>query len=124
MSQGKQPSWDDLSEVSSGNDDEEYDDVLNLDPGDSVVAEVRAIERDADRYGRDRYHLTRTDGEEPKYVSYFASASVTRPLDNADVGPGDVIGIKKDEDSYTFEDEDGEEQEAYGFEVRVLDGDT
>lgn len=122
MSKGKQPTWDELSEVESpGTDDD--DDTLRLDPGEQVIAEVRAIDRDADRYGRDRLHLTRRDTDEQEFVVYMASSSVSRQLDNADVGPGDLVGIAKEEEPYTFTDDDGEEQEAYGFEVRVQSGD-
>lgn len=123
MSKGKSPSFDDLSTVNQSNDDDDGDvETIKLEPGEDFVAEVRHIEKDVGRYGNNVIHLTKPGGGLAKY---WSNRTVDQALDAADVGPGDTIGVRKADDSYTFtaENDDGEEEEreAFDFDVGVLD---
>jgi hypothetical protein len=50
----------------------------------------------------------------------WSNATIDRALNAAEVGPGDTVGIRKGEDPYTYETDEGEEREAFDFEVRCL----
>lgn len=123
MAKADAPSFDDLTKVdpSNDNDDEEVP-TVKLDAGEDLVAELRHIERDVGQHGNDVLHLTDTTGDPCKM---WSNRTISRALDEADVSPGDVIGIRKDSEPYTFEttDDDGNtvEREAFGFEVGVLE---
>lgn len=101
-----------LDDDQSGGDVE----TVRLEPGEELIASVRHIERDVGRYGNSVLHLTRPSGEP---IKYWSNATIDRRLEAADVGPGDRVLIRKSEDSYTFTDDDGEEQTAHEFEVGV-----
>lgn len=114
-------SFDDLETVNDRSTDDE-DDVPNVElnePGDEFVSEGRHIERNVGKYDKMLVHVT-VDGDPRKY---WCQAEVERKLDRANIGPGDVIGVRKSERSYTFENDDGEEIEAYEFDVGVSGGD-
>ena len=112
------PSFDDLELI--GDDTNDNDDRnVKLEPGEELVGELRFIESNASRYGNDKLHLTRLDDQE--YVTWWSNATVSKKLEQKDVEPGDIIGLRKDEDTYTYtDDETGEENEAYGYEVGVF----
>lgn len=115
------PSFDDLTPVEPANDTDDEDvPIVKLEPGDELVADVRFIERNVGKWQNTMLHLTRASGENCKM---WSNKTIDRALGEADVGPGDTIGIRKSEDSYTYEDDDGEEREAYDFEVAVLEAD-
>jgi hypothetical protein len=109
-------SFDDLEPVSPREDG----DTVRLDPGESIVATVRHVQSNASKHGNDLLHLTTQEGE---HVQMWSNATISRELEAADVGPGDVVGIRKEKEPYTYtvEGDDGEEEEreAYGFEVRA-----
>lgn len=117
MATEETPSFDDLDPVETPNDNDDDVPTINLDPGARLVAEIRHIERDVGKYGNSVLHMTRSDGE---LVKMWSNTTIDRKLDAAGVGPGDTVGIKKSEESYTYETDDGEQNEAYEFEVRVL----
>ncbi|SDM47016.1 hypothetical protein SAMN04487949_1771 [Halogranum gelatinilyticum] len=118
MSSNDTPSFDDLTPVSVPNDDDNDDvPVVKLQPGEDLVAEVRHIERGVGKYKNNVLHLTRPDGQ---LCKMWSNGTIDRKLDAADVGPGDTIGIRKSTDSYEYETDDGDEREAYDFQVAVL----
>jgi len=113
------PSFDDLTRVEPSNDNDDEDvQTIKLDPGEDIVAEVRHIERNVGQFDNTVLHLTRPDGS---LCKMWSNATIDRRLEKAGVTPGDTIGIKKDTDSYTYETDDGEEREAYNFQVAVMD---
>lgn len=119
MAKANAPSWDDLSKVQTSQDtDDDGEPLIKLDPGEDVVAEVRFIEEEVGQHGNTMLHLTTTDGDP---VRMWSNTTIDRALDAAEVTAGDVIGIRKHEESYTFETEDGDEREAYDFDVGVLE---
>lgn len=110
--------FDDLTTVTDEPSGDEYDDVRVIEmnePGDEFVGEVRHIERNVRKYDKMLVHVT-VDGEPAKY---WAQREVERKLERADAGPGDVIGVRQTDRSYTFENDDGETVEAYEFDVGV-----
>lgn len=124
------PSFDDLASISPSNDNDDDEPTVKLDAGEEYVARLRHIERGVGKYNNDVLHITlenECDGHEPgSHVKWWSNDTVSGLLDDANVQPGDVIGVRKDEDPYSYiiEDDDGneEEREAYGFEVGVLEG--
>lgn len=112
-------SFDDLTKVTPSSDTDE-DDVptIKLEPGESIVAEIRHIERNVGQYDNDVLHLTRADGS---LCKMWSNATIKRALSEAGVGAGDTIGVRKEETTYSYTDDEGEEREAYGFEVGVMD---
>ena len=117
------PSFDDLTPINPSNDtDDDEVPTVKLDPGEDIVAEIRHIERNVGRYGNNVLHLTLGDGT---LCKMWSNRTIDDALEEAGVGAGDTIGIRKDSDPYTYtiEDDDGneEEREAYVFQVAVLD---
>lgn len=119
------PSFDELEPIETESDNDEDEPTKKLEPGEAIVAEVRHIEWGASQFGNSILHLTDNAGN-GEFVKMYSNGTIDRRLTEADVGPGDVIGLKKDEEPYTYtaENDDGEEEEreAYGFDVRVLEG--
>jgi hypothetical protein len=113
-------SFEELETVTESSTDDN-DNVPNIElnePGDEFVGDVRHIERNVGKYDKMLVHVT-VDGEPRKY---WCQAEVERKLERAGIGPGDTVGVRKSERSYTFENDDGEEIEAYEFDVGVSDG--
>ncbi|PSQ31652.1 hypothetical protein BRD16_01705 [Halobacteriales archaeon SW_6_65_46] len=103
-------------------------DAISLDPDEYLIGEVRHIERDVGEYGSDVIHLTLTETDVSGFAGgdmapYWAGNTVSRKVTENDVGPGDLIGLRKDAEPYTYTGQDGEESEAYDFELRVLGDD-
>ena len=116
MASKEAPSFDDLTPVDTSDDTDDDVPVIKLEPGESIVAEVRHIERNVGKWKNSVLHLTR-NGEPCKM---WSNATIDRALNAAEVGPGDTVGIRKGEDPYTYETDEGEEREAFDFEVRCL----
>lgn len=115
--------FDDLDKVTDEPSNDDYDDVPAIemeDPGDEFVGEVRHIERNVGKYDKMLVHVT-VDGKPKKY---WAQREVERKLERADVGPGDTIGVRMSERSYTFQNDDGQEIEAHEFDVGVSEADN
>ena len=117
------PAFEDLTPINTSNaNDDDEEPTLKLDAGEHVVAEVRYIEQNAGEFDNTLLHLTDTTGEVCKM---WSNRTIDSAFQEKGVGAGDVIGIKKDEEPYTFEveNDDGEmeEREAYGFDVRLLE---
>lgn len=117
MAAKDKPSFDDLTKVSPSNDNDN-DDVptKKLAPGEEFVAVIRHIERGVGQYNNTVLHLNDLDGEPFKF---WSNRTIDRSLNEADAGPGDTIGVRKDSEPYSYETDDGEQKEAYGFEVGV-----
>jgi hypothetical protein len=119
-------SFDDMDPV--GTADRDDGESLKLQPGDKLVAEVRHIETGKSSHGNDLLHLTirNADGledddrEDGELVEMWGNATISKAFDAADVTAGDVVGISKAAQPITYEDDDGEERQAYQFEVRAL----
>lgn len=111
------PSFEDLSKVPSPNDNGD-DDVpeVRLDPGESFVGTLRHREKGVGKYKNTVLHLSTVDGEP---VKMWSNRTIDTQLESAHVKPGDWIGVQKDAEPYTFTDDEGNEREAYGFDVRV-----
>lgn len=118
MASKEVPSFDDLTPVDSSGDSDDEVPVVKLDPGESIVAEVRHIERNVGKWNNSVLHLTRAETGE--MCKMWSNGTIDRKLSSAGVGPGDTIGVRKSEDRYTYETDDGEEGQAYDFEVRCL----
>lgn len=110
------PSFDDLTTVDTSDDTDDDVPTVKLDPGESIVAEVRHIEHNVGKWKNSVLHLTR-NGEPCKM---WSNGTIDRKLNKANVGPGDTVGIRKCEEQYTYETDDGEQGEAFDFEVGVL----
>lgn len=106
------PSWDDMTDVTSGNDSDMY----KLDPGEKLIGQLRHLEQGVGQYDNTVLHLTTDTGE---HISMWSNTTITNALEQADAQPGDWIGLQKDEETFEYETEDGT-GEAYGFEVRVV----
>ena len=115
MSKGKTPNIDDLSPVSNTSNDDEVED-LELEPGDSFVGEVRSIERGLGEYDSTLVHFaTEQLGEQRKY---WLPGHVDAQFYEADIEEGDVVGLIKEEEPTSGENDDGEEFEYHRVEVR------
>ncbi|WP_218836359.1 hypothetical protein [Halorarum salinum] len=77
------------------------------------MAEVRHVEPNVGKFDNTVLHLT----QEGDPCRMWSNATIDRQLDAADVCPGETIGIKKSEEQYTYETDDGEEREAFDYEV-------
>lgn len=114
-------SFDDLMPVNASNDnDDDGETLIKLDPGDSLIGSLRFVESDVGKYNNDMLHLTREGDDEA--VKHWSNDTIRKSLKAADVKPGDVIGLRKESEPYTFEDDDGKEQRAHGYEVAVSEG--
>jgi|AntRauTorcE11898_2_1112593.scaffolds.fasta_scaffold13764_2 hypothetical protein len=115
MSKGKTPNIDDLSPVQNSNNEDEVEE-LELEPGDSFVGEVRSIERGLGDYDSTLVHFaTEQLGEQRKY---WLPGHVDAQFYKADIEEGQVVGLIKDEEPTTGEDDDGEGFEYHAVEVR------
>ena len=108
--------------MQSATTDTGSDDVptFELEPGESAVLRIRHIECDVGQHNNRVLHLTRENGDLSKK---WSNRTIDRAVERYDLGPGDWIGLRKEEESFSFENEDGEEQEAHGYDVRVVGAD-
>jgi len=83
---------------------DDSDDWLDLEDGESVVGELRKVREDCGEYGSRVYRISLGPGEEKLM---WGNASVDRQIDQANVGRGDVIGIKNTGETYETERGEG-----------------
>lgn len=115
------PAFDDLETVEADDDSDDYEtEWLELDPGESVVGELRSINPNCGQYNTTVLELARGLGD---VVTMWSNGQIDRALDANDLGEGDVVGIIHTEESRTFTDDDGEETEYDLWEVRTLEAD-
>lgn len=114
------PSFDELETVNPSTDYEDEDvERIKLEPGESIVGEVREIRRNLGEFDSTLIFLARGLGD---VVKMWSNGQIDRRLDAANVAEGDVIGIAKGEEEQSYTDDEGEVQDFYEFEVRVLGG--
>lgn len=80
------------------------------DRGDTVLGEVRKIVENAGEYDTRVYELSTGVGEA---VVFWGSAAIDRQVDRADIGVGDVIGVR-----YLGKDTTKDGNEVKQFDVR------
>lgn len=101
------PSWDDLDTVEVSNDDDGSD-WIELEPGNEVTGRITAFNPLASYNG-----VVEIDGRPYRLNSTMRKQII------AGLVVGSTIGIRKSEDTETFENDDGEEQEYNPREVAV-----
>ena len=115
MASKEAPSFDDLEPVANDFDDDDAEQI-QLEPGDSVVGEIRQIHTGLGEYDSTLLYIARGLGD---VVKLWSNRQIDAQMEAADLGVGDVIGIKKTEDTGTFVDEETGEEIGYPlFEVR------
>lgn len=121
MSANDTPDFDDLDPVETNEQDDDYEtEWLDLEPGESVVGEVRAVRPNCGEYDNTVIELARGLGD---VVAMWSNGQIDRAFRVNDLGEGDVVGIKHTEDTATAEDDNGEEYEFDIWEVRAMGGD-
>jgi hypothetical protein len=95
--------FDALEPVEPAADDDDDDaEWIDLDAGDSVVGEVREIKDNCGEYGNRVSKLSRGVGDN---ILMWGTASVDSQVDRADIGAGDVIGLKNTGQKYETDHE-------------------
>jgi len=112
------PSFDDLETVDTSDESDDYDtDWLDLESGESVVGEIRAIKPNCGQYDTTVIELARGLGD---IVAMWSNGQIDRALESNELGEGDVVGIKHTEETRTFTTDDGDEREFDVWEVRAM----
>lgn len=109
------PSFEEMESVTNRTDQD--DDMLKLDPGEKVVVQIRHRERNVGQFDNTLLHVTTNTGE---HRSMWSNTTIENALEEIDPDPDEWVGIKKDKESYSYETDDGESGEAYGFDVRQM----
>jgi len=118
MATGETPAWEDLDPVETDDENDDYDtEWLDLDPGEIVVGELRAVKPNCGKYDTTVLEIARGIGD---VVTMWSNGQIDRVLQQKDLGEGDVVGIKHTEETRTFTTEDGDEQEYDLWEVREM----
>jgi hypothetical protein len=110
------PSFDDMQSATTDTSSDDDVQLLELEPGEAAVLQIRHIEEDVGQYGNRVLHLTRENGD---LCKKWSNQTIDRAVERHNLGPGDWLGLKKEDEPSTWENENGEEQEAYGYDVRV-----
>ena len=110
------PSFDDMESVTSNSTDND-DDTLKLEPGERAVVRIRHREHNKGQYNNTMLHVTTNSGE---HRQMWSNSTIENALDEIDPDPDEWVGFKKDEETYPYETDDGEQGEAYGFDVRQM----
>lgn len=114
MASESAPSFDDLEPVTNDFDDDDGEQI-QLAPGESVVGEIRQIHTGLGEYDSTLLYIARGLGD---VVKLWSNRQIDAQMESADVGVGDVVGIRKTEETATYVDDDGEETVYNIFEVR------
>jgi len=102
----KPDSWDDL-EPTETTTEESGTDWINLEPGDEVVGTITGLNLNAGYNG-----VIELDGR-PMYLNNQLKNQIIAALVE-----GSTMGVRMSEDTETFEDDDGEEQEYHPKKAR------
>lgn len=116
MATEEAPSPDEFTIVDSSPETNDDDELIELEPGEEMVAQIRHIEPDTGYNGL--LHLTRDSGE---MGPYFMPAKISREVNAYDPVPGEWIFVKKGSEEHTFTDDDGEERSYYDHEVGFME---
>lgn len=114
-------SWSDMSDVRShGND------AVDLEPSEFIIGQLITREVEGGPFEKDRLTLIAEDSnvsdvEPGDVVRYHAGSQVTRQLDEGGIDELETIGVKKTEETDSFEDDDGEKVEYNYIDVKVAD---
>lgn len=101
--------FESLAPVETTDDDDEEAEWLELDSTEQVVGEIREIKEDCGEFGSRVYKLSRGPGD---VVLMWGKASIDLQVDAADLGAGDVVGIRNLGQKYeTEEGNTGDEYE-------------
>ncbi|OYR77658.1 hypothetical protein DJ84_21685 [Halorubrum ezzemoulense] len=122
MASSKNPAFDEMAVVTG--DDNNYDDDgewLDLEPGESVVGEIRAINENCGQHNTTVLELSRGLGDN---VTMWSNRQIDRVLEKNEIGVGEVVGIKHTTETDTFTPSDSDEPVTFDvWEVRCgLDG--
>jgi len=120
-SQPTPSSFDDLQPVEQPNTNRDSEDAewFDLEPGATIVGEIREVTPDCGEHDTTVLKLARGLGD---VVLMWSNRQIDRQLEHNDLGEGDVIGIRKSEDTETFTTEDGETRTYHACEVRSVGG--
>lgn len=105
--------FDDLKPVDVPETDDDDLEWLDLDDGESVVGEIREIKENCGEFNSRVYKISRGLGD---VVLMWGKASIDRQIDAADLGAGDVVGIRNTGKSYSTDNGN----EGIEFEVRTV----
>lgn len=111
------PSIEDMKPVGVPDSDRDDDaEWIDLEPGDSVIGEIREIKPNCGRYNSTVLKLSRGVGDT---VLLWSKPHIDNQITSNDLGEGDVIAIVVEDEPRTFTTDDGEEREYHFHEVRV-----
>ncbi len=116
MSADGEVDFDSLPESEVDHDGSDSNQFINLEPGDSLVGELAYQEFDVG--GNDSTILCIRTGP-GEYCKYWSNGQVNSVLGAEGVSLGDTVGIRKTEETDSFENDDGEEIEYHLMDVRV-----
>ncbi|MFY4815492.1 hypothetical protein ACOJIV_22755 [Haloarcula sp. AONF1] len=100
MASSKNPAFDEMAVVTG--DDNQYDDDgewLDLEAGESVVGEIRAINENCGKHDTTVLELSRGLGDN---VTMWSNRQIDRVLQKNEIGVGEVVGIKHTTETDTF----------------------
>lgn len=122
MASSKNPNFDEMAVVTG--DDNQYDDDgewLDLEAGESVVGELRAINENCGQHDTTVLELSRGLGDN---VTMWSNRQIDRVLEKNEIGVGEVVGIKHTNKTDTFTPSGEDEPVTFDvWEVRCgLDG--
>jgi len=117
MASESAPSFDDLNPVSSNDYEDDDVEFIKLSEGESLVGEIRAIHRGLGEHNSTLLHVARGLGD---VVKMWSNRQIDSAINSAGIEEGDVIGIRKTEDTRTYVDENDDEHEYNVFDVRSL----
>lgn len=124
MASSQNPAFDEMDVVTG--DDDEYDDEdtewLDLERGESVVGEVRAVNKNCGKFDSTVLELSRGLGDN---VTMWSNRQIDRVFEKNDLGAGEVVGIKHTDKTDSFTPDDADDPVTFDvWEVRVDPGDA
>ena len=112
------PSIEDMTEVESpSNYSDDNAEWCELDDGESVVGEIRALNYDAGSYGTGMYQIAPAIGQ---LENYWLNNQIRARFKSAEVSEGDVVGVHNTGETRSFVDDDsGETVEYTVYKVKL-----
>lgn len=115
------PSDDEFTLVDGSDDSSDYEtEWIDVEAGESVAGEIRAIKPNCGQYDTTVIELARGLGD---LVAMWSNGQIDTALEANEIGEGDVVKIEHTEETRSFTTEDGDEREYDVWNVYVKEGD-
>ena len=109
MATNELPSDDEFELIEPETDSQDYEsEWIDIEPGEEVVGEIRAIKPNCGQYDTTVIELARGLGD---IVAMWSNGQIDTTLETNEIGEGDVVKIEHTEETRSFTTEDGDERE-------------